>query len=121
MDRQRYSKMAVEKCFRANENKKKRSYDNQVLQIENGSFTPLLFPENGGMGKECIRFYKRLAEIIADKRKAPLSIVTNNIRTLMICFSLLRCTIRCLRGLRSPRYSHTKDIDIKINSFIKIE
>ena len=38
-----HSKMVVEKCFRANEKEKKRSYGNQVLQIENGSFTPLVF------------------------------------------------------------------------------
>ena len=100
---QRHSRMAVEKSFRANENEKKRSYGNRVLQIENASFTRLVFAANGGMGKECIRFYKRLGEMIADKRKAPISIVTNNIR-ILICFSLLRRTIRCLRGSRSPRY-----------------
>ena len=59
--------MAVEKCFRANENEKKRSYGNRVLQIENGFFTPLVFAANVGMGKECIRFYKRLAEMVADE------------------------------------------------------
>ena len=93
--------MAVEKCFRANENEKKRSYANRVLQIENGSFTPLVFAANGSLGKKCIRFYKRLSEMIADKQKAPILIVTNNTRALT-CFSLLRFTIRCLRGLRSP-------------------
>ena len=36
---------------------------------ENWSFTPLVFAANGGMGKECIRIYKRLAEIVADKEK----------------------------------------------------
>ena len=30
---QRHSKIAVEECFRANENEKKRSYGNRVLQI----------------------------------------------------------------------------------------
>ena len=60
--------MAVEKGFRANENEKKRSYVDRVLQIENGSFTSLVFAANGSMGKEWIRFYKRLAEMIADKR-----------------------------------------------------
>ena len=54
---QRRSKLAVEKCFRANENEKKKSYGNRVFQIKNGSFTPLVFAANGGMGKECIRFY----------------------------------------------------------------
>ena len=46
--------MAVEKCFRANENEKKRSYGNRVLQIENEFFTLLVFAANGVMGKECI-------------------------------------------------------------------
>ena len=73
---QRHRKIAVEKCFRTNKNEKKRSYGNQVLQIENGSFTPLVFAANGGIGKKCIRFYKRLADMIVDKRKAPISIVT---------------------------------------------
>ena len=36
---------------------------------ENWSFTPLVFAANGSMGKECIRIYKRLAEIVADKEK----------------------------------------------------
>ena len=117
---QRHSNMAVEKCFRANENEKKVSYGNRALQIENGSFTPLFFAANGGVGKECIWLYKRLAEMIADKRKARFSIVTSNIRTL-VCFSLLRSTIRCLRGSRSPRYSHTKCIDIKVNALTKID
>ena len=67
--------MTVEKYFRANENEKKKSYDNRVLQIENGSFTPMVFAANGSMEKACIWFYKRLAEMIADKRKAPISLL----------------------------------------------
>ena len=43
--------MAVEKYFRANKNKKKRTYGNKVLKIENGSFAPVVFAANGGMGK----------------------------------------------------------------------
>ena len=37
---QRHSKMAVAKCFRANENEKKKNYGNRVLQIENGPLLP---------------------------------------------------------------------------------
>ena len=95
--------------LRANENEKKRSYGDRVLQIENRPFTPLVFAVNG-----------RLAEAIADKRKVPISIVSNNIRTL-IWFSLLRSTIRCLKCSRNPKYSHTKGIDIKTNALIKID
>ena len=112
--------MPVEKYFRANENQKKRSYGNRVFQIKNESFTPLVFAANGSMEKECFQFYKRSAEMIADKRKAPISSATNNIRTL-VCFSLLRSTIRCLRGSRNPRYSCTKTNGMKVNAMIKID
>ena len=40
------------------------------MQVENGTFTPLVFAANGGMGKECVRFYQRLSEMIAEKSKA---------------------------------------------------
>ena len=69
--------MAFEKCFMVRwqlrsasgqmRTKKKGNYGNGVLQIENGCFTPLVFVANDVIGKEC----KRLAEMIADKRKAP--------------------------------------------------
>ena len=88
----------------------------ECCKLKIGFFTHLVFAVNGGMGKECIWLYKRLAEMIADKPKAPISIVKYSIRT-FICFSLLRSMIRCLKGSRSPRYSHTKDIDIKVNTF----
>ena len=80
-------------------NEKEKSYNERILQVENGTFTPLVFAANGAMGVECEAFYKRLAEMISEKRDTLLSLVTNFIRT-KICFSLLRSTIRCIRGSR---------------------
>ena len=40
----------------------------RVLDVEHGSFTPLVFTTTGGMGKECIRYHSRLAELIAAKK-----------------------------------------------------
>ena len=96
---QRYSRTKVEKCFLSNEKEKKRHYGERVLQVENGTFTPLVFATNGAMGRECTKFYQRLAEMIAEKRKEHPSKTSSNIRTL-ISFSLLRSTIRCIRGSR---------------------
>ena len=47
------------------ENDKKRLYWRRVLDVEHGSFTPLLFTTTGGMGKECIRYHSGLAELEA--------------------------------------------------------
>lgn len=97
---QRHRNSKVENCLRSNEIEKKNKYGTRVRQSENGTFTPLVFAANGAMGAECIRFYKRLSELIADKRKIAHSLVANKIRTL-ISFSLLRSTVRCVRGSRN--------------------
>ena len=38
------------------------------MEIENASFTLLVFNVNGGMGRESKTFFKRLAEMVAEKR-----------------------------------------------------
>ena len=36
--------------------------------IERGTFIPLIFTTTGGMGKECLNYHSRLAELIAIKK-----------------------------------------------------
>ena len=108
--------MTAEKCLRVNEKEKKRSYGNWAFQIENGSFTPQFFVANGRMGNECIRFYKRLAEMIADKWKAPISVVT----VLELWFASPYWDPRW-NGWEVWEIQDTKDIGIKINALIKID
>ena len=81
----RYSNTKIENCLLSNEREKKRQYCERILQAENGTFSPLVFAANGAMGRE----YKRLAEMIGDKRHETFSKVANSIRT-VICFSLLK-------------------------------
>ena len=47
----------------------------RVLDVELGSFTPLVFGTNGGMGNECQRFLKHLADKIVQKDTEPYHIV----------------------------------------------
>lgn len=100
LNAQRYRGLELKKCFERNENEKKRCYGERVLQVENGTFTPLVFSSNGGMARECKQFYKHLAEMISEKRNIDYSVATNFIRT-RLAFSLLRSTLLCLRGSRS--------------------
>ena len=44
-----------------------RKYQRRVLEVEMGSFTPVIFITNGGMGEECKMFMKHLAEKLAEK------------------------------------------------------
>ena len=97
---QRYRCLELKKCFERNEKEKKRHYNERVLQVENGSFTPLVFATNGAMSRECQAFYKRMAEMVAEKRHINISVATNVIRT-KISFTLVRSMLRCIRGSRS--------------------
>ena len=45
------------------------------IYIEMGSFTPLVFGTNGGMGNKCQLFLKRLADKVAQKDTEPYHIV----------------------------------------------
>ena len=82
-----------------NEKEKKRSYNERVLEIEHGTFTPLVFSIYGSMGRECKKFYSRLADLIAEKRDIAKSVAVNWIRT-KISFALINSTLLCLRGSR---------------------
>ena len=79
--------------------KKKRAYNERVLQIEKGSFTPIVASSFGGMGKEANRHHKRIATLIAIKRNESYGDVINFIRT-RLRFSLLKSILTAVRGVR---------------------
>ena len=60
---------------KAQEEEKKRKYQQRVLDVEMGSFTPLVFRTNGGMGADCICFLKRLAEKLSENITIIISII----------------------------------------------
>ena len=86
--------------FKEQEEEEKRTYQQRVLDVEMGSFTPLVFGTNVGMGNECQRFLKHLADKIAQKETEPYNTVIAWIRT-KIYFELLRSVHACVRGSRT--------------------
>ena len=56
-----YRNLELQQIHCNHENKKKRLYSRRVLDIEQGTFTPLIFTSTGGMGKECLQYHSRLA------------------------------------------------------------
>jgi hypothetical protein len=59
---------SLDKLYKECERTKKSKYNDRVVNTERASFTPLIFTTTGGMGKECERLNKRLAELIATKK-----------------------------------------------------
>ena len=69
-------------------------------EVENASFTPLIFTTTGGMGDAATQFYKRLANLLSAKHSLSYGIVMGWLRC-KLSFSLLRSAIMCIRGARS--------------------
>ena len=99
-----------------NENGKKREYGERILNVEHGSFTPLVFSCFGGMSTECCHFYDRISDKISEKRGMVGSKGRSWVRT-KLSFCLLRTTNLCIRGSRTrQQYVHepVADADIKV-------
>ena len=83
-----------------NEKEKKKQYNERVLQIEYGSFTPLVMSANGGFAREAKKFYSRLAELVASKRNIQYSVASVWIKR-KISFSFMNSIGLYVRGSRS--------------------
>ena len=92
--------------FKEQEEEKKRKYQQRVLDVEMGSFTPLVFGTNGGMGADCNSFLKRLAEKLSEKNEEPCHITITWIRTLL-SFEILRSVHTCVRRSRTPFHKNS--------------
>jgi hypothetical protein len=88
--------------LRKHEEEKKREYNERVIQIEQGTFTPLVFTTTGSMGSECLQYHKSLAEKLTNKSGERFSDVMSFIRC-KLSFMCVRSSLLCLRGSRTPR------------------
>ena len=113
-----YADLSPQQIYSKHENEKKRKYAERILQIEQGTFTPLIFTTTGGMAPECQMFHSRLAELIVIKKAEEYSKTMNWLKV-KISFSLIRSALVCLRGSRCLRrrpYSELNEVDIDIQT-----
>lgn len=102
--------------FQLHENEKKRQYSTRVLEVEQATFTPLVFTSTGGMADECKRFHSRLAELLALKKGDDYATTISWIRA-KTSFAILRSALLCLRGTRRKRrVANISDTDITSES-----
>ena len=95
-----YRDLEPQQIYHPHENEKKHQYSSRVLDIEHGTFIPLIFTTTGGMGKECLNYHSRLAELIAIKKGEDYAKTISWIRA-RISFAPLRSALICLRGTRT--------------------
>ena len=101
--------------YRQHETEKKRQCASRILEVEQATFTPLVFSTTGGMGAECKRYHSRLAELVAAKKGESYGTTMSWIRA-RVSFALLRSALLCLRGSRAKKriYLELSDIDFDI-------
>ena len=59
------SSSSTDACYRRHEHKKRRNYDQRVIEVEHGTFIPLVLSSSGGWGPSATVAFKRLASLIS--------------------------------------------------------
>ena len=94
-----HSKKTLEAIFDFHEDEKKTKYNQRVIDVEHGSFTPIVLSAYGGFGRETERFISNLITKISEKKDVPVSTIANYVRT-KLSFILVRSQVLCVRGNR---------------------
>jgi hypothetical protein len=102
-----YRNKSLKDLYSMHEKQKTRDYQHRVLQTEKASFTPLIYSTNGGLAPQAETFHKRLASLIAEKKKERYSDVMGHLRT-ELSFTMLRSVLTSLRGVRGRKINGPK-------------
>ena len=98
---------------------KKRKYNERILQIEKGTFSPAVFSCSGGASPETSKLMKAIALKLSVKRGEKYSVTINFVRR-RISFDILRTCLLSFRGERgSGSETAIEDLDIGIRELEK--
>ena len=89
----------IDQMYVSHEREKKRDYNARIIEVEKGTFTPVVFSCNGGAAPEASRLLKTIAQKIATKRSESYSKSISFVRR-RIAFDLLRTCLISFRGYR---------------------
>ena len=103
---------STDACYRRHEREKRRTYKQHILEVEHGTFTPLVQSTSGGCGPSAKVAFKRLAGLISKKHDQPYSSTLNFIRC-KIAFSLIDSAVACLRGPKSAFHALARDFNLR--------
>jgi hypothetical protein len=111
-----YQSRSLSSLSKSFEKEKKTLYGDRIQQVEHGSFTPMVFSSCGGSGEETSAALKKLASMVAEKRKENYSHTIALLR-MRLAFSLIRASIVCLRGTRWRR-NNLPSLDVPSDSVL---
>ena len=79
-----YTGLTIKQIYRQHESEKTRMHASRVLEVEQGSFTPMVFTTTGEMADECKRYHNRLVEHLSNKKGEDYSTAIPWIRVSLI-------------------------------------
>ena len=83
---------------------KKREYNWRIMNVDNGTFTSLIYSIDGRVGRECGNFYSHLCSKIAHKNNKKFSDVKSWVRC-KVSFLCLKNSLMSIRGTRAIKSS----------------
>ena len=89
------------------------------MNIEHGTFTPLVFSLSGGMDKECSIFHKHVAEQLAIKTGESYEKIISTIQC-KLSFPILKSALMCVRESRSHNLSTIHEFEF-VSHLARIE
>ena len=89
------------------------------MNIEHGTFTLLLFPVSGDMGKGCSMFHKHVAQRLAIKTGKRYEKIISTIRC-KLSFLILKSALMCVRGSRSHNLKNINEFKL-VSHLVRIE
>ena len=89
-------------CSRHTKPRKRLEYEERIVNVDHGSFTPLVFSSTGSAGPMADTFLQRLAGKLSEKDGVSYSSTIAWLRC-RFSFALLRWSILCIRGSRSRK------------------
>ena len=105
----------IEETFNHHEIEKSRQYSDRIVNVEHGSFTPIIFSSHGDYSQLTSRFIYQLAKLISQKQNICFweskSWLTSKLGNLVA-----RLTILCIRESRRIRSPTTEDITIAVSN-----
>ena len=90
----------LKSVLKTQEQKKKLAYNRRIMEVEHGTFTPLIFTTTGVMSHECSVYHNAPAEKIAVKQHERYDDVMRYLR-IKFSYLALKATLLCLRGSRT--------------------
>jgi hypothetical protein len=97
-----YVSRSLESHLKAQEAEKKEDYNTRVVEVEHGTFTPLVFTVAGGCAPEAGILLKTLAQKLAGNMGNPKASTMAYIRA-RVSFALMSLNTLCLRGNRMKK------------------